>query len=410
MSPDYILDLVQKGELFGMLRVDIKTPDHLQEKFSETCPIFKNVEISLGDIGPYMKQYGEEHGFMKQPRRSLISSYFGENILLVTPLLQYYLQLGLEVTKIYEVVQFTPMTCFKGFVDRVIQARREADLDPQKAVIAESFKTIGNSSYGKTITNQSKFKRIQICTEAEACQEVNNPHFINLFQLGDDVYEVKLSKQNISFSLPLHIGFFVYGYARLFMLKFYFDFLDHFFSRQDFCLIETDTDSFYLDFSAKNLEDIVKPDLKEELRQNVYHWLPAPTCPAHRHLHDGGDGRTCCQQFYLYDKKTPGKFKLEFEGDKMIALYSKSYIVSFKETGQNKLSSKGLSHKQNNLLFQNYLDTMLSKKSQRGQNIGFRLNPNHQLCTYQQTKRGLVFFYPKRKVLADGISTVPLDL
>ena len=104
-----------------------------------------------------MKQYGEEHGFMKQPRRSLISSYFGENILLITPLLQYYLQLGLEVTKVYEVVQLTPMTCFKGFVDRVIQARREADLDPQKAVIEESFKTIGNSSYGKTVTNQSKF-------------------------------------------------------------------------------------------------------------------------------------------------------------------------------------------------------------------------------------------------------------
>ena len=230
-------------------------------------------------------------------------------------------------------------------------------------MITESFKTIGNFSYGKTITNQSKFKRIQICTEAEACQEVNNPHFINLSQLGDDVYEVKLSKQNISFSLPLHIGFFVYGYAKLFTLKFYFDFLDHFFSRQDFCLIETDTDSFYLDFSAKNLEDIVKPELKEEFRQNVYHWLSAPTCPAHRHLHDWGDGRTCCQQFYLYDKKTPGKFKLEFEGDKMIALYSKSYIVSFKETGQNKLSSKGLSHKQNNLLFQSYLDTLLSKKS-----------------------------------------------
>ena len=139
MSPDYILDLVQKGELFGMLRVDIKTPDHLKEKFSEMCPIFKTVEISQDDIGPYIKQYGEEHGFMTQPRRSLISSYFGENILLITPLLQYYLQFGLEVTKIYEVVQFTSMTCFKGFVDRVIQARREADLDPQKACDHRKF-------------------------------------------------------------------------------------------------------------------------------------------------------------------------------------------------------------------------------------------------------------------------------
>ena len=54
------------------------------------CPIFKNVDISLDDVGPYMKQYGEERVFMKQPQRSLISSYFGRDLLLITPLLQYW--------------------------------------------------------------------------------------------------------------------------------------------------------------------------------------------------------------------------------------------------------------------------------------------------------------------------------
>ena len=109
----------------------------------------------------------------------------------------------------------------------MVHACRQADLDPQKAVIAESFKTIRNSCYGKTITNQSKFKRIQICIEAEACQAIYNPHFLRLSPLGDDVYAVKLSKQTISYSLPSYIGIFVYGYAKLFMLRFYYDFLDH---------------------------------------------------------------------------------------------------------------------------------------------------------------------------------------
>ena len=112
-------------------------------------------------------------------------------------------------------------------------------------MIAESFKIIRNSCYGKTITNQSKFKRIQICIEAEACQAIYNPHFLRLSPLGDDVYAVKLSKQTISYSLPSYIGIFVYGYAKLFMLRFYYDFLDHYFTRRDFSLIETDTDSFY---------------------------------------------------------------------------------------------------------------------------------------------------------------------
>ena len=119
-----ILELLQTGELFGILRLDTETPEHLKEMFSEMCPIFKNVDISLGDVGLYMKQYGEEHGFMKQPQRSLISSYFGRDILLITSLLQYYLSLGLKITRIYEVVQFERKPFFKGFVDQVKQRSR----------------------------------------------------------------------------------------------------------------------------------------------------------------------------------------------------------------------------------------------------------------------------------------------
>ena len=33
---------------------------------------------------------------------------------------------------------------------------------------------------------------------------------------------------------------------------------------------------------------------------------------------------------------------------------------------------------------------------------------NHQNLTYEQTKKGLSFFYPKRIVDADGIHTTPL--
>ena len=249
--------------------------------FRKCVPIFKNVDISLDDVGPYVKQYGEEHGFMKQSQRSLISSYFGRDLLLITPLLQYYLRLGLKVTRIYEVVQFERKPCFKGFVDQVIQARREADLDPKKKVIAESMKTLGNSSYGKTVTNQTKFKTVSVCTETEAKALVNDPRFLIFTQLDSDLYEVKCSKQSICYDLLLHVGFFVYGYAKLVLLRFYFEFLDHFFLRRDFALIQCDTDSLYCSISGESLHDMVKPELRDEYKQCVYDWLAAPTCPSH---------------------------------------------------------------------------------------------------------------------------------
>ena len=255
---------MKTGELFGILCVDFETPEHLKEMFSEMCPIFQNVDIRLDDAGPYMKQYGEEHGFMKQTQRSLISSYFGRALLLITPLLQYYLRLGLKVTRIYEVVQFERKPYFKGFVDKVIQARREANLDPKKKVIAESMKTLGNSSYGKTVTNQTKFKTVSKCTEAEAKASVNDPRSLSFTQMDSDIYEVKCSKQSICYDLPLDIEFFVYGYAKLVLLRSYFEFLDHLFSRRDFALIQCDTDSLYFSIRGESLRDMVKPELRDE--------------------------------------------------------------------------------------------------------------------------------------------------
>ena len=151
MSPERILSEVRNERLFGCLEVDIRVPERLKEKFSEMCPIFKNTNISpifkntnisRDDIGDFMKAYAEEHNIMAQPRRSLIGSMKGEKILLATPLLKWYLEHGLEVTKVHQVVEFTPEPCFKPFGDAVSDARRAGDADSRKAIIADTMKLV----------------------------------------------------------------------------------------------------------------------------------------------------------------------------------------------------------------------------------------------------------------------------
>ena len=61
MSPERILSEVRNERLFGCVEVDIRVPDHLKEKFSEMCPIFRSTNISRDDIGDLMKTYAEEH-------------------------------------------------------------------------------------------------------------------------------------------------------------------------------------------------------------------------------------------------------------------------------------------------------------------------------------------------------------
>ena len=92
-----------------------------------------------------MQTFAEEENIMSQPRRRLIGSCFGEKSFLPSPLIKWYLKHGLEVTHIYQVVEYTPVPCFQPFGEAVSDARRAGDVDPNKAIIADTMKLVSCS-------------------------------------------------------------------------------------------------------------------------------------------------------------------------------------------------------------------------------------------------------------------------
>ena len=165
-----------------------------------------------------MKAFAEENNIMPTPQRSLIGSFFGKKILLITPLLKWYLVHGLRVTKIYQIVKYTPKRCFESFGNAVSDTRRAGeravsdteraeDHAPNLTIIGDTMKLVGNSSYGKTITNQERHCNVQYCSEIKASQLVNEPYFQNLSPIDADTYEVDSCKKTIKLNLPSPIGF-----------------------------------------------------------------------------------------------------------------------------------------------------------------------------------------------------------
>ena len=65
----------------------------------------------------------------------------------------------------------------------------------------------------------------------------------------------------------------VYQLAKLRMLQFYYDFLDHYVDRRDYELIQIDTDSMYFALSYDTLEEAVKPELKQQFKREKKQWL-----------------------------------------------------------------------------------------------------------------------------------------
>ena len=226
MTQQQIITAVVDGTLFGMVECDVRVPEHLQDHFAEMQPIFKNATVTRDDIGPFMRQYAEEHDIMSTPRRMLVGSYHGEKLLLATPLLRWYLAHGLIVDRVYQVVEYEPNPCFQRFGESVSAARRAGDADTDRAIIGDTMKLLGNSAYGKTVTNVDRHHDVKYCTEVGTSRLISNKRFRQLDVVTDDAYEVTSSKARVTYDLPHHIGFFVYQYAKLRMLQFYYDFVD----------------------------------------------------------------------------------------------------------------------------------------------------------------------------------------
>ena len=225
MTSQQILNAVRAGTVFGMIECDIRVPEELHEHFAEMQPVFKNISLIREDLGPFMRRYAEEHNIMKTPRRMLVGSYCGDKILLATPLLRWYLDHGLEVLHVYQVIEYDPIPCFRQFGDAVSKARREGDVHQDKPIIADTMKLLGNSGYGKTITNVERHRDVSYCTEKAASLMANDKRFRQLEIVVDDAYEVEMNKKTVKYTLPVHVGFFVLQYAKIRMLQFYYDFI-----------------------------------------------------------------------------------------------------------------------------------------------------------------------------------------
>ena len=143
MTEQEILGHIVNGDIFGAVEVDISVPAGLKDHFQEMPPVFKNTTISEGDIGDYMRDYLAHNGKTFKDTRYLIGSMFGTKILIITPLLQWYLAHGLTVTKVYQVIEFSPRQCFGEFVNGISSDRRAGDRDPNMRPIAEVSKLKG---------------------------------------------------------------------------------------------------------------------------------------------------------------------------------------------------------------------------------------------------------------------------
>ena len=156
-----------------------------------------------------MRTYVEEEGKMSQPREMLISSFKLENATLITPVLLFYLQLGLIVTKLHRFREYTPKKCFNSFVQAAVDARRKGDKNPKSSVVAETMRLLPNSSYGYQIMDRSRQTVTKYLSGRKTHAAISSKLFIKVDLVNNSLYEVVLAKEQIERKKPIIVGFFI---------------------------------------------------------------------------------------------------------------------------------------------------------------------------------------------------------
>ena len=195
----------------------------------------------------------------------LISSFKLENGTVITPLFNFYLELGLQRIKVYRSVHYTPRKGFNIFVQSVVDARREGDENPLLEIVAETMKILGNSSYEYQIMDRLRHTITKYLNDEKTYKAVNESLFQRLNTVKNELYEVELFKSTIEHREPIIVGFSILQYAKLRMLELYSNFFDKFCEVNKFEELEMDLDSLSLALAEENIYSTLSNQKMREL-------------------------------------------------------------------------------------------------------------------------------------------------
>ena len=236
---------------FGSAEVDIHVPRELWTKFEEFPPLFYNSYIPSKAIATHMKEYLQWTKRAGIQTEKLCERLTGKKILLYAPLLEWYLKHGVEITD--WTTDHRPPKILTWFINEVTENRCRGGEDPDIAFLADVLKLLGNSAYGKLMKAKERQTRVIYTKDQHVVNQAKwSAWFDDLEEIGDVFKIVLKGESDDQQAVPggnhrVSTG----QLAKLRMLQFYYDCLDHFIDRRDFKLIQMDTDSTYLMQNAR---------------------------------------------------------------------------------------------------------------------------------------------------------------
>lgn len=213
ISKEDILGAIETGEFFGICKVRLSTPKHVIEKFKDlNFPfIFDKKSITEDLLGDKMKNLAKSRG-RKFPYQAMTLCYNADHRLVVSPLLKFYLNLGMVVDEIYYCIEYVEAKPFGQFVEKLVDLRvRSVGVNKPQG---DRAKFSLNSAIGRFGLNLEKHRQTKYTKSENLYRHTHSPllqsehELVGEYPLG--IHEICKKRRQAVDKIPVHISLFIY--------------------------------------------------------------------------------------------------------------------------------------------------------------------------------------------------------
>ena len=169
----------------GIYEVDIEIPEELHDKFVDypLAPEIKSINEDM--LSEYQKYLNDKLNikYSAADKKLILDLLPKKNYKVYYKNLEYYLKLGLKVTKVHRILTFDEKPFLKEYIDLNTELRKKSKNDLEK----DLFKLMNNAIFGKSmenVLNRSNIKLINNDPE-KLLKFIKQPNFQNAYQISN---------------------------------------------------------------------------------------------------------------------------------------------------------------------------------------------------------------------------------
>ena len=203
-SNDLTLD--PKNLRKGIYEIDIEIPKTLHDEFIDfpLCPEIKS--ITEDNLSEYQKHLNNKQNikYNEKDKKLILDLLPKNNYKVYYKNLEYYLELGIKITKVRRILTFDEKPFLKEYIDLNTELRKQS----KNGLERDLFKSMNNAIFGKSmenVLNRSNIKLINNNPE-KLLKLIKQPNFQNAYQLSNRLALVESMPIKTVFIKPIYLG------------------------------------------------------------------------------------------------------------------------------------------------------------------------------------------------------------